>query len=70
MLTRRALSGEFKFPELIPSEEYNFPNLTSFLQGEDQKLFIEFARKILRWEPEERPSAGEFYNDHWLTSKF
>lgn len=36
---KRALSGEFKIPELIPSEEYNFSNLAPFLQGEDQKLF-------------------------------
>lgn len=65
-----SFSGEFKFPELIPSEDYNFSNLTPFLQGEDQRLYIEFARKILRWEPEERPSAGELYNDPWLTSEF
>ncbi|KAI2906347.1 hypothetical protein CBS11852_771 [Aspergillus niger] len=58
--------GTFKFPELIPSEESNFSNMTPFLQGEDQRLFIDFVRKMLQWEPERRSSAKEIYNDPWL----
>ncbi|GLA00531.1 hypothetical protein AnigIFM60653_009280 [Aspergillus niger] len=58
--------GTFKFPELIPSEEFNFSNMTPFLQGEDQRLFIDFVRKMLQWEPERRSCAKELYNDPWL----
>lgn len=34
----KSFSGEFKFPKLIPSEEYNFSHLMPFLQGEYQRL--------------------------------
>ncbi|KAJ5542825.1 kinase domain protein [Penicillium sp. DV-2018c] len=59
--------GTFKFPHLLPSEEYNFPNLTPVLHGEDKRLFIEFVRKMLQWEPERRSSAKQLYNDPWLS---
>ncbi|KAL2044438.1 hypothetical protein N7G274_003143 [Stereocaulon virgatum] len=58
--------GEFKYPRLIPSEDFNFSNLTLFLKGEDKRLFIEFASKMLQWLPEERLTAKELYNDPWL----
>lgn len=58
--------GSFKFPGLIPSEEFNFSNVTPFLHGEDKHLFIGFVRRMLQWEPESRSSAKELYNDPWL----
>jgi serine/threonine-protein kinase SRPK3 len=58
--------GEFKYPKLAPSEAMTFSNLTPFLEGEDKRLFIEFASKMLRWLPEERSTAKELYNDPWL----
>lgn len=61
--------GDFKFPHLIPPESFNFSNLVPVLQGEDKRLFIEFVRKMLRWEPERRLTAKELYNDPWLHNK-
>ncbi|PYH35152.1 kinase domain protein [Aspergillus neoniger CBS 115656] len=58
--------GAFKFPELVPSEEFNFSSMTPFLCGEDKRLFIEFVRRMLQWEPERRSSAKDLYNDPWL----
>jgi serine/threonine-protein kinase SRPK3 len=29
-------------------------------------MFIEFMRKVLRWLPEERPTAGELVYDDFL----
>ncbi|OJI91261.1 hypothetical protein ASPTUDRAFT_916069 [Aspergillus tubingensis CBS 134.48] len=58
--------GSFKFPGLIPSEGFNFSNVTPFLHGEDKHLFIGFVRRMLQWEPESRSSAKELYNDPWL----
>lgn len=61
--------GEFKYLNLIPSKPFSFSDLTPVLQGEDKRLFIEFASKMLRWLPEERLTAKELYNDPWLVSK-
>lgn len=36
------------------------------LSGEDYKTFIQFMRKILRWLPEERPTAAELVYDDFL----
>ncbi|KAL8745942.1 MAG: hypothetical protein Q9190_001969 [Brigantiaea leucoxantha] len=59
--------GVFKYPQLIPSEAFTFSDLTPFLQGEDKRLFIEFASKMLKWLPEERSSAKDLYSDPWLS---
>ncbi|KAL8972125.1 MAG: hypothetical protein Q9197_002927 [Variospora fuerteventurae] len=61
------VEGEFKHPQLIPSEAFTFSDLTPFLQGEDKRLFIEFASEMLKWLPEERSSAKVLYNDPWLS---
>jgi hypothetical protein len=39
------------------------------LEGRDQEILVAFARKVLRWLPEERPSAGELLaqDDEFLT---
>jgi hypothetical protein len=36
------------------------------LSGTEKRRFLEFMRKMLRWDPEQRSSAGELYQDHWL----
>ncbi|QRD82591.1 serine/threonine protein kinase [Aspergillus flavus] len=61
--------GEFKFPDIVPSEEYNLSNLTPFVHGEDKRLLLEFVGKMLRWEPADRATARELYNDPWLDFK-
>jgi serine/threonine protein kinase len=43
---------------LEDSEEY--------LEGENKKMFMQFVRKMLRWDPEERQSARELLTDPWL----
>ena len=37
------------------------------LEGEDKELLLTLARKILRWFPEERPTAGDLFEDGFLT---
>lgn len=36
------------------------------LSGEDQRLFLEFLRKMLQWRPQDRKSASELLQDRWL----
>ncbi|RDW63050.1 Protein kinase protein [Aspergillus mulundensis] len=58
--------GEFRFPSLVPPEDFNLASLTPFLDGEDKRLFLGFVGKMLRWEPGERATAAQLYNDPWL----
>lgn len=37
------------------------------LEGKDKELLLALSRKILRWLPEERPSAQDLYEDEFLT---
>ncbi|KAI5203990.1 protein kinase [Aureobasidium subglaciale] len=36
------------------------------LQGKDKELLIRFARKVLCWLPEDRPSAEDLFDDEFL----
>ncbi|CAM1502196.1 Fc.00g041800.m01.CDS01 [Cosmosporella sp. VM-42] len=58
--------GEFKYPELIPGENFNFSSLTPMLAGEDKERFVQFAKKMLTWVPEERATAKQLLEDPWL----
>ncbi|KAK2616961.1 hypothetical protein QQS21_000050 [Conoideocrella luteorostrata] len=45
--------GLFKYPDLIPGEDFNFSNKTTFMDGQEKMLFIHFAKRMLAWAPEE-----------------
>lgn len=60
-------AGTFKYTELIPDEDFNFPNQTLFLDGTEKEMFIRFAKRMLAWVPEERATARELLGDPWLT---
>ncbi|KAH9995941.1 kinase-like domain-containing protein [Xylariaceae sp. FL0662B] len=38
------------------------------LTGKDRELMLAFARKILRWLPEDRPAAQDIFEDEFLTA--
>lgn len=52
----------------MPPEDFTFESQTPSLQGEDKRLFIQFAQRMLKWVPEERATAKELYEDPWLSS--
>ncbi|CAI6093808.1 hypothetical protein V2G26_017113 [Clonostachys chloroleuca] len=60
--------GVFKHPELIPDEMSSLSNSTPMLDGQERALFINFAKKMLTWLPEQRASAKELLDDPWLRS--
>lgn len=53
--------------ELIPTDLSLAESVTS-LEGEEKRLFLDFARKMLQWLPEDRKTAKELLQDTWLLS--
>ncbi|KAL1991438.1 hypothetical protein VTN49DRAFT_5430 [Thermomyces lanuginosus] len=40
-----------------------------YLDGDNKEMFLKFVRKMLRWDPDERPSARDLLIDPWLTGR-
>ncbi|KAF5020125.1 hypothetical protein F66182_7857 [Fusarium sp. NRRL 66182] len=59
-------SGDFRYPKLIPDEAFTFENKMAALEGRERELFINFAKRMLAWVPEERATAKELIKDPWL----
>jgi serine/threonine protein kinase len=38
------------------------------LEGENKKMFVQFMRKMLQWDPDQRHNAAELLVDPWLNS--
>lgn len=60
--------GVFKHPDLIPDEMFTLSNSTPMLEGQERALFINFAKRMLTWLPEQRATAKELLDDPWLKS--
>ncbi|KAG5927438.1 hypothetical protein E4U42_002273 [Claviceps africana] len=56
----------FKHSKRIPDEDFTFSNKKMMLDGQDKILFIQFAKRMLCWLPEERSTAKELLDDQWL----
>ncbi|EFI26662.1 CMGC/SRPK protein kinase [Coprinopsis cinerea okayama7 len=61
-------SGAWKDEAEIPAQ--TLENTITRMEGEEKALFINFARRILKWKPEERCSAKELSEDPWIRSRF
>jgi serine/threonine protein kinase len=59
-------AGVFRHQNLIPDGRFDFESKTPHLSGDDKTLFINFAKRMLAWMPEERATAKELLNDPWL----
>jgi hypothetical protein len=53
---------------VVPIPSLTLEQLEGNLHGTQQKLFLEFMRKMLQWRPEERASAKGLLSDPWLKS--
>lgn len=58
------MPGNWIAPTPIPNQ--TLESREKRLEGEDKKLLLALARKILRWLPEERPSAQGLFDDPFL----
>ncbi|KAK4892628.1 hypothetical protein LTR27_008904 [Elasticomyces elasticus] len=55
----------FKFPELVP-KDCSFETFFTRVEGEDKEKLIAFAKRMLKWLPEERETAKELLGDEWM----
>ncbi|KAJ5485322.1 hypothetical protein N7539_005310 [Penicillium diatomitis] len=60
--------GEGNWKGVVPIPSLTLEQLEGNLHGTQQKLFLEFMRKMLQWRPEERASAKDLLSDPWLKS--
>ncbi|GFF63546.1 hypothetical protein IFM47457_00404 [Aspergillus lentulus] len=59
-------SGQWKGAVEVPHN--SLEDSEEYLEGGNEKMFIQFVRKMLRWDPEERQSARELLMDPWLAT--
>lgn len=43
-----------------------FDDKVKHLQGREKTEFIAFLRRVMRWDPNERPNATQVLDDAWL----
>lgn len=59
---------QFKFPEYI-SKELSFEASVQRMRGEEKDLFLDFAKKMILWTPEERWTAKQLLEHPYLTKE-
>ncbi|EHA48913.1 CMGC protein kinase [Pyricularia oryzae 70-15] len=57
--------GKWKGSVPIPSPTSLESRFTQF-DGERKTIFLDFIRKLLAWDPQQRPSSGDAYMHPWL----
>ncbi|KAL4891318.1 kinase-like domain-containing protein [Aspergillus ambiguus] len=60
------ISGRWKASEEIP--QISLEDSEEYLEGANKRMFMQFIRKMLRWDPDERQSARELLTDPWLNN--
>lgn len=59
------LPGQWIGSEEIP--DISLEDSEVYLEGDNKEMFLKFVRRMLRWDPEERPTARDLLTDPWLT---
>lgn len=54
----------------IPIPTTSLEERVTRLEGQDKQLMLSFARRALRWLPEERSTAEELAFDDWLMQPY
>lgn len=65
MLKQKRDPGAFKHPELI-SYGVEFDNTVTRINGHEKAKFLEFVKKMIKWNPVERSTARDLLKDPWL----
>ena len=64
LITLDFTPGNWK--ETAPISTSNLEHREMRLEGHEKDDFLRFLQRMLRWDPEERPSAKELLFDPWL----
>lgn len=56
--------GEWRGPVPVPNR--SFESTSVVLQGEEKKKFIDFIRRLLKWNPDERMTLKQAEKHPWL----
>lgn len=62
-------TGTFKRPELVP-KDLSFENAVTEIRGAEKRTFIEFVKRMIKWDPCDRSTAKELLEDPWLCTDF
>ncbi|KFG77760.1 hypothetical protein MANI_025646 [Metarhizium anisopliae] len=57
--------GRFKHPDLVP-QDIEFEKTVTRISGLEKAKFLEFAKRMIRWNPSERSTARDLLKDPWL----
>ncbi|EEP79984.1 predicted protein [Uncinocarpus reesii 1704] len=64
------LYDDLKEPYIKPTpNEFGFEQSVNRISGEEKEQFIKFARRMIKWQPDERSTAKELLKDPWLDVK-
>lgn len=58
--------GEFLHKNLIP-QDLKIEDTVHALEGDQKAQFLEFAKKMLQWLPDDRNTAKQLIEDPWLS---
>ena len=60
--------GRFRHPKLVP-HDFSFESSVTRFQGENKTFFIDFAKKMICWLPEDRWTAKQLLKHEWLMER-
>ncbi|EXJ96109.1 CMGC/SRPK protein kinase [Capronia coronata CBS 617.96] len=61
--------GQFKYPDYISNDDLTFESSIVRFRGEEKELFIDFAKKMITWLPEDRWTAKQLLQHPYLTKE-
>lgn len=60
-------TGQWKGQVSVP--ELSLEDSEVYLEGENRRLFLQFMRTMLQWDPDDRQSTFKLLKDPWLNSR-
>lgn len=66
-VSRIADSGQGNWIAKTPIPNQTLKSREARLKGQDKQLLLALVHKILRWLPEDRPTAQDLFDDGFIT---